>query len=373
MPPAARSATSAATPTTCWPRAPPTPETTRAWWPCASGDPPATWKQARSHGYPARHGTMPYLKGAGDHVMDQPDCGGLSHAAFCYRSQPEYAARVAAFIQAGLAAGEPALVAVPGAKARAIGDRLDDGPGEVVFTDMTELGRNPARIIPEVRAFADKHPGQPVRFVGEPVWPGRSAAEICEAARHEALINLAFAQAPMTILCPYDASGLTASVLAGARRTHQVPAASGATGPTWRDNLPPGCDRPLHPVPAEAEVVPYDTDLGPARRLVADHARRAGLGEERTVDLVLAVNEIAANTIRHTTGRGALHTWPTTEEIVCQAHDQSEINKPLAGSVRHGPGDRGHGLWLVNQVCDMVELRTGPAGTTVRMHMRRAG
>jgi len=23
-------------------------------------------------------------------------------------------------------------------------------------------------------------------------------------------------------------------------------------------------------------------------------------------------------------------------------------------------------------VCDLVELRTGPAGTTVRMHMRRA-
>ena len=305
--------------------------------------------------------------------MDEPADGGLSHAAFFYRSQPEYVAAIVAFVQAGLAAGEPALVAVPGTKASVICDQLPAGPGEVVFTDMAELGRNPARITPEVRAFADKHPGQRVRFVGEPIWPGRSAAEICEAARHEALINLAFAQAPMTILCPYDASGLAGSVLADARRTHQEPAASGATGPTWRDNLPPGCDRPLHPVPAEAEVLPYDTDLGPARRLVADHARRAGLGGERTVDLVLAVHEIAANTIRHTTGRGVLHVWPTPEEIVCQVDDQGEITDPLAGRVRHGPDDRGHGLWLVNQVCDLVELRTGPAGTTVRMHMRRAG
>jgi len=316
---------------------------------------------------------MPYLKGAGDHLMDQPDGDGLSHAAFCYRSQPEYAARVAASIQAGLAAGEPALVAVPGAKARAIGDRLDDGPGEVVFTDMTELGRNPARIIPEVRAFADKHPGQPVRFVGEPVWPGRSAAEICEAARHEALINLAFAQAPMTILCPYDASGLAASVLAGARRTHQVPAASGATGQTWRDNLPPRCDRPLGPPPAGAEALAYDTDLGSVRRLVAGHARRAGLAGERGVDLVLAANEIAANTISHTAGSGVLQVWHTPEEVMCQVHDQGEITDPLAGRVRHGPEDRGHGLWLVNQVCDLVEMRTGRAGTTVRMHMRLAG
>jgi anti-sigma regulatory factor (Ser/Thr protein kinase) len=316
---------------------------------------------------------MPYLKGAGDHVMDEPDGGVLSHAAFFYRSQPEYAAAIVAFVHAGLAAGEPALVAVPGARARVIGDRLDDGPGEAVFTDMAELGRNPARIIPEVRAFTDKHPGQRLRFVGEPIWPGRPAAAVCEAIRHEALINLAFAQAPITILCPYDASGLARSVLTSARRTHEEPAASGATGQTWWDNLPPGCNRPLGPPPAGAETLAYDTDLAPVRRLVADHARRAGLAGGRTVDLVLAANEVAANTISHTTGNGVLQVWHTAEEIVCQVHDRGEITDPLAGRVRHGPDDRGHGLWLVNQVCDLVELRTGPAGTTVRMHMRLAG
>ena len=304
--------------------------------------------------------------------MDQPDGGVLNHTAFCYRGQPEYTAAIVAFIEAGLAAGEPALVAVPGVKARVIRDRLDDGPGEVVFTDMTELGRNPARIVPEVRGFADKHPGQRVRFVGESVWPGRSAAEICEAARHEVLTNLAFAHTPITILCPYDASGLAGSILAGARRTHQEPGTPGAIGQTWRDNLPPECDGPLDPPPAEAEVFRYNTDLAAVRRLVAGHARRAGLTGERTIDLVLAVNEIAANTISHTTGSGVLQIWHTPEEIVCQLHDQGEITDPLAGRVRHGPDDRGHGLWLVNQVCDLVELRTGPAGTTVRMHMRRA-
>jgi hypothetical protein len=41
--------------------------------------------------------------------------------------------------------------------------------------------------------------------------------------------------------------------------------------------------------------------------------------------------------------------------------------------VRRGPDGRGHGLWLVNQVCDLVELRSGDAGTTVQLHMRRAG
>ena len=49
--------------------------------------------------------------------------------------------------------------------------------------------------------------------------------------------------------------------------------------------------------------------------------------------------------------------------------DQGWIADPLAGRVRRAPDSRGHGLFLVNQVCDLVELRTGQAGTTVRMHM----
>jgi hypothetical protein len=86
-----------------------------------------------------------------------------------------------------------------------------------------------------------------------------------------------------------------------------------------------------------------------------------------------ATKDFPPNTISHTPGGGVLQVWHTREGIVCQLHDHGQITDPLAGRVRHGPDDRGHGLWLVNQVCDLVELRTGRAGTTVRMHMRRAG
>ena len=305
--------------------------------------------------------------------MDEPVGGVLRHAAFFYRSEPEYTGRIAAFVRDGLDRGEPALLALAGNRTGMIAAIVESAPGEVVFADMTELGRNPARIIPEVRSFTDKHPGQRVRFVGEPVWPGRSLAEICEANRHEALLNLAFARAEATILCPYDASGLADSVLADARRTHQEPTVSGATVTTWRDNLPPECDQPLGPPPAEAEALAYETDLALVRRLVTQHARHAGLGQDRTIDLVLAANEIAANTISHTTGGGVIHVWHTGEEILCQVHDDGRITDPLAGRVRHGPDDRGHGLWLVNQVCDLVELRSGEGGTTVQMRMGLAG
>jgi anti-sigma regulatory factor (Ser/Thr protein kinase) len=304
--------------------------------------------------------------------MDEPEGGVLSHAPLFYRTEAEYVDQITAFVEAGLARGEAALLMLPDARGSMIRARLDGMPGELVLTDATELSRNPARIIPEVRSFLDKHPGERVRCVGEPIWPGRSVAETCEATRHEALVNLAFAGSPAALLCPYDAAGLTGSVLADARRTHQEPTASGATGQTWRDNLPAACDRPLGPPPADAEELAYNTDLAQVRRLVERHAWRAGLGAARTVDLVLGANEIAANTISHTDGGGVIHVWHTGAEVICQLHDAGHITDPLAGRVRHGPDDRGHGLWLVNQVCDLVELRSGPAGTTVRMHMRRA-
>ena len=296
--------------------------------------------------------------------------GGLSHLAFFYRDQRDYVARIEEFAGAGHAAGEPAFIAVPGDKASLLRDHLG---GPVRYADMAELGRNPARIIPEVRDFIDAHSGRRVRYVGEPAWPGRSAAEMCEVARHEALIDLAFAGMPVTILCPYDAAGLPPSVVRAAERIHRTVAGNGhraAAPSSWPGTLPPECDRPLPDPPAAAETLSYESDLRPLRRLVAGYAHRTGLPDERAANLVLAASEIAANTLRHTSAGGTMHIWHTGEEVLCQIRDQGWITDPLAGRTRRLPDERGHGLWVVNQVCDLVEQRTGPAGTTIRMHMR---
>jgi anti-sigma regulatory factor (Ser/Thr protein kinase) len=301
--------------------------------------------------------------------------GGLRHLAFFYEDEPEFRARILDFASVGLARGEPTLIAVPGGETRLLDGRADVMPQGVWCRDMADMGRNPARIIPEVRAFIDQHPGQHVRFVGEPIWPGRSPAEICEATRHEALINLAFGRGRLTILCPYDRTRLTQSAIDGARHTHPEllaedrPATIAGNGVPWQ--FPPDCDRPLPPPPASAESVRYSDDLGRVRRVVESHARRAGLAAGLAGDLVLAASEIAANTLGHARSEGLLHVWHDEQEVLCQLHDEGWISDPLAGRVRHSPESRGHGLFLVNQVCDLVELRTGQAGTTVRLHMAR--
>jgi anti-sigma regulatory factor (Ser/Thr protein kinase) len=118
----------------------------------------------------------------------------------------------------------------------------------------------------------------------------------------------------------------------------------------------------------------YRSDLPEVRALVRAHAAKAGLSEARTDDLVLAVSEVAANTLRHTPGPGALTIWHDDTEIVCEIRDEGVITDPMAGRRPPPPGALdGHGLWLVHQVCDLVELSSGPGGTTVRMHMSLDG
>jgi anti-sigma regulatory factor (Ser/Thr protein kinase) len=301
--------------------------------------------------------------------------GAFRHVGFFYRTTAEYAGMVAGFLGDGLAAGEPAFVAVPPDKVRVIADALGADARRVEFADMTEVGRNPARIIPRVQAFADQHAGRRVRYVGEPIWASRSPAELCEATRHEALINLAFAGADVEILCPYDTAALGPAVLADARRTHPLLLSDGrpGTSPDYAvpPDLPSSCSRPLPAPPHIAMSYTYRTDLSRVRALVLKHAKEAGLPSARANDLMLAVSEAAANTLRHTRSSGTLTIWKHGDEIVCEIHDEGVITDPLAGR-RRPPADAlgGHGLWLVHQVCDLVELRSDSTGTTIRMHMR---
>src|ERR1700761_3919409 len=134
--------------------------------------------------------------------------------------------------------------------------------------------------------------------------------------------------------------------------------------------VPPSRSLPL-PLPTnEAMYYTYRSDLSQVRALVLKHAREAGLTEGRANDLVLAVSEVAANTLRHTESSGTLAIWHDAEEVVCESHDEGTIPDPLVG--RHKPSldaSGGHGLWIVRQVCDLVELTSNANGTTVRMHM----
>jgi anti-sigma regulatory factor (Ser/Thr protein kinase) len=300
---------------------------------------------------------------------------GFLHRALLYRGAAEFRAAIERYVRGGLARTEPVLIATSPGKVSWLRREFNGGTAGVAFTDMTEVGRNPARIIPAIRTFMDRHPGRRIRCVGEPVWADRSAAELREAARYEALVNTAFSGTRATMVCLYDSAELTTSVLHDAGCTHPAMFRHGeeqaSSSYLGADGLPPGCDVPLAGPPAAAERLSYQRDLRPVRSLVTRCARSARLPARRITDLVLAASEVAANTLRHTKAGGTVHLWRDEEEILCQIQDSGVIADPLAGyrmPAQDLPG--GKGLWLVNQVCDLVEVRSSPEGTTICLHMR---
>jgi anti-sigma regulatory factor (Ser/Thr protein kinase) len=308
------------------------------------------------------------------------------HAAVLYRGEQEYLTALVPFVTAGLAAGEPVAVAVPGLRLRPLRDELhriepgDGGTGtaadRVEWLDMTVAGRNPGRIIPGVlRAFADKHPAAGrVRIVGEPIWPGRSRVEYPACAQHEALINPAFTGRAVTILCPYDAAGLEPDALADAAATHPVMSEHGAT---WTSTAyDPGRiveenNRPLDGGAArDTAVLRFGADdLLPARSFAAGHAARLGLPADRVPELEVAVNELVANSLVHGGGAGTLRLWAEHDRLVCQVHDRGHFTDPLAGRRPVGLGSEGgRGLLLVHHLADLVRVYTTPGGSTIRMY-----
>jgi anti-sigma regulatory factor (Ser/Thr protein kinase) len=78
--------------------------------------------------------------------------------------------------------------------------------------------------------------------------------------------------------------------------------------------------------------------LGRLRTFVTDQARQAGLDQEAAAGLVLAVNEIATNSVQHGGGRGELRAWREGASLVFEVCDQGQITTArwpsAAGPVR---------------------------------------
>jgi anti-sigma regulatory factor (Ser/Thr protein kinase) len=297
---------------------------------------------------------------------------GFLHAAAFYDNLDSWVDVVAPFVRDGVRAGEPVLVAELPAQLAALQQALGDEADAVALVDMIDVGKNPACIIPVWREFVDRHPGRPVRGVGEPAWSGRREVELEECRLHEALLNLAFdGPGIFRLLCPYDVSRLTPDVLAGAMRTHpDLGAHPRHAAYDAHDHAHDVFARPLSPAPDTAQVIQFGADdlslLRTGVRFIGEGAR---LPAEVTEDLVLAVHELACNSIEHAGGRGALRAWAMPDSLVLEVTDIGVIDDPLVGrEPALGVSEGGRGIWMANHLCDLVQVRSSQAGTTVRLH-----
>ncbi len=303
----------------------------------------------------------------------------FSHEALFYADDAEFLDGTTRFVREGLEREEAVLVAVSGSRFAALKDTFHDEPG-IGLVDMAVLGANPARIIPAWYDFLEVNAerGVSVRGVGEPIWAGRSPAELSECHQHEALLNVAFDDGPAwRLLCPYDVKALPGEVIDHARANHPV-LVDGPARTSSATYHPEQAARALRgepmPPPAEppTEIAFSAGDLASVRRLIGRAGEAFGLSIEAAENLTLSVNEVAANSLLHGGGRGVLRVWTEPDELICEITDDGVIRNPLVGRQRPSlERVGGRGVWLANQLCDLVQVRSGAAGTVIRLHARR--
>ncbi len=298
------------------------------------------------------------------------------HEALIYEDAPQFLDAAVPFLLAAIAASEPALVAVRRPNVELLRDELGPGAEGVGFIAIEDIGRNPARIVPFWRDFLGGPAGRSARGVSEPVWPGRDAAEADECRRNEYLLNLAFPpSAHSSLLCAYDGSALPDEVLVGVPRSHQAVLRDGSREPNGSYLRECNCyGGKLSRHPADAAVFPYDrARLSALRKRVKRAAEEAGIGPLGAADLVAAASELAANSVAHGGGAGTMYVWRKGERLLIDFEDLGTIEEPLAGRLRPAADQRGgRGLWLANQLCDLVQIRSGALGTTVRVQAAAA-
>jgi anti-sigma regulatory factor (Ser/Thr protein kinase) len=111
--------------------------------------------------------------------------------------------------------------------------------------------------------------------------------------------------------------------------------------------------------------------LGELRRFVAQGAGEASLDPARIGDLVLTVDELATNSVCYGGGGGTLRIWREGDMLLCEVSDQGRMQQR---SVSLAPPDptqiSGRGLWIVSQLCDLVQIRSSHGRSVVRVHMR---
>ncbi|WP_324278106.1 sensor histidine kinase [Blastococcus brunescens] len=267
------------------------------------------------------------------------------------------------------------VVALPRPRLDLLTNALGEDAASVEFLDMAEVGRNPAGIIAVWDRILTEHTaaGRRLRGVGEPAYVGRRTVELAECRLHELLLDQAFDGGPAwRLLCPYDEAHLPRAVTRGALQTHPVRSTATGRRPS-EEYAPDEADvmfRAQLPRPTDAVLrgIYGPGDVPATRRTVAQYARTVGLPEEKVEVLELAASELATNSVVHGGGRGTVAMWVEPGAAVVEFSDTGQVKDPLVGRLMPSPEQEGgRGVFLVNQLCDLVQLRSSEQGTTVRI------
>jgi anti-sigma regulatory factor (Ser/Thr protein kinase) len=297
----------------------------------------------------------------------------LRHDAFVYESDERFAMGIGAFLARGLEEDAAAVAVTTRRNCSLLRDALGDRASSVQFTDRDECYVRPARALARydatLRHYLER--GAPsVRVVAE-VQFGPTQTEWDEWTAYEAIANRAFADRPAWIVCLYDARVLPDSVIESAWRVHANVTTTESQPSSVYDEAEDivRALAPRHELLPDLEPLPPVPNAQAFRDLLAARLSDAGVPGTRTLDMLVAANEVFANATNHGGGVACVRTGRAAGRFVCEITDGGPgCDDPLAGYLPPKSGqDAGAGLWIARQLMWRVDLHSSPHGLTVRL------
>ncbi|WP_068753617.1 anti-sigma factor RsbA family regulatory protein [Thermobifida cellulosilytica] len=331
-----------------------------------------------STGRPRGRGAIPDRGTAARSGAERPGPEEFVHTGLVFRSLRALADAVVPVVRAAHREGGRILVVLGDVEREAVSTVLPPPLRRAAeFRPRSAFYTAPGRTLAALHRLARSSPGRPVTVVGQPVLPEGDPLALDEWRLLDSVLNLALARHRIRLFCVHDAGAVPAAALDGVWRTHPTVSDGGGPRPSPRYRTPDALGaelaaRPLAPLGEPAHRIRISADLGALRAEVARLAARLEVPGGRAEDLVVAVNELAANVLEHGAGRGTVALWRRDGRVVCDVFDEAGgLTDPLGGyRVGGALGARGHGLWITRQVCDFMEVRGGPGGSLVRVHLR---
>lgn len=305
-------------------------------------------------------------------VGDRVD--GYRHEALPYTGSTGFAPSCSSVVLDGLAQDERMIVLAPQAKLDDVHDALGTDAEDVTLVATDSHGRNPGRLMTMLHSFQAGGDGRHSTGIKETGFAGRSAAARAEIAFADFILNDPSLQTwALSVVCLYDTEELDDDSALAMRRSHAV--IRGSDGNPMYD---PELGATLYgtlfePAPDEARRMTVTSGrLAQTRVFVRTVGAGYRLTADRLDDLVLAANEVVTNSMRYGGGRAEVAVWVTDDAVACEVRDRGHITDPMVGRIAPPPSaTSGRGLWLVNNVCDLVQIRSSEHGTAVRMFVDR--
>jgi anti-sigma regulatory factor (Ser/Thr protein kinase) len=308
----------------------------------------------------------------------------FSHGALIHDSDDQLLDTVVPFLLAGVNSGESAVVCCTPPTAGLLHSQLGQDP-RVTFLDYDATYSTPIGAIAAYQEIVDSYVSagaHHVRVIGEATSEG-CVDDRVDWGRYEAVVNKALAQYPLSAICTYDKRVLSADVLAYGRLTHPMLVDRGRNTSN-PDFVQPAVflrrtarTRAEPEESAEPELeVPVLSSLDDLRVQVEACLLGATHMTQEAADLVLAVNEMATNAVRHGEPPVTVRLWASADRLVCTVTDRGDgVSDPFTGFIwpgAHGQMPvRGMGLWVARRLCDRVDLVKGPDDFTVRLVIER--